>query len=234
MKIIAHRGASGYKPENTLAAFEHAIAMGADMIELDVYRLRSGELVVIHDKTVNRTTNGTGKVERHSLDEIRALDAGQGEQVPLLSDVLDLVDKRVPINIELKGKYTPKPLANLLRTYVAHKDWSPSHFVVSSFKHTMVRQFMREFPEVPVSALVDKIPFWLRPLCYDKNVQGINFSADSFRRQDITIARKLGKKVFVYTVNASSTAQDLHDMQVDGIFTNYPDIKQRIGSLSTR
>ncbi len=231
MKIIAHRGASGHLPENTLAAFAHAIDMGADMIELDVYCLRSGELVVIHDKTVNRTTNGSGKVEHYNLEELRILDAGQRQQVPLLKDVLNLVDKRVPVNIELKGRYTVQPLAKLLRTYVDEKGWSPEHFVVSSFKHGLVRQFMRALPEVPVCALVDKTPFWLRPLCYNKNIHGINFNADYIRAQDVAMARRLGKKVYVYTVNSYTTAQFLHGLEVDGIFTNYPDIRHTLAPV---
>lgn len=230
MKIIAHRGASGYMPENTLAAFEHAIHMEADMIELDVYCLRSGELVVIHDKTVNRTTNGSGKVERYNLEQIRALDAGQSQQVPLLKDVLDLVDKRVAVNIELKGRYTVKPLADLLQSYVIEKGWSAEHFVVSSFKHGLLRQFMRIAPEIPVCALIDKTPFWLRPLCYNKNIHGINFNADYIRAQDVALARRLGKKVYVYTVNSYTAAQFLNGLEVDGIFTNYPDIVQAFNS----
>src|SRR5690242_11883524 len=95
MQIIGHRGASGYEPENTLASFKEALALGVDMIELDVYVIKTGELVVMHDSTVNRTTNGTGRVEALSLKELRQLDAGAGEKVPLLSEVLDLVNKAV-------------------------------------------------------------------------------------------------------------------------------------------
>ena len=228
MKFIAHRGASGYKPENTLAAFEHALEMGADMIELDVYRLRSGELVVIHDRTVNRTTNGSGRVERHTLDEIRELDAGQSQQVPLLVDVLNLINKRVPVNIELKGRGTVRPLAALLRGYMEHGGWSREHFIVSSFNHMLIRRFMRELPDIPVCALVDRTPFWLRPLCYNKNVHGINFNAERVNTQDVELAHRLGKKVFVYTVDSAETAAHLRELQVDGIFTNYPDIKHKL------
>lgn len=238
MQIIAHRGASGYKPENTLSAFEHAIDMGADMIELDVHRLKTGELIVIHDQTVTRTTDGLGKVERYTLEQIRKLDAGEKEFVPLLSEVLDLVDKRVPVNIELKGRGTAKPLADLLSDCIETKGWTTGHFIVSSFNHTVIRQFMRLMPLIPVGALVDRRPFWLRPLCYSDDVDGINMNAERIRPIDVEIAHKSGKQVYAYTVNTREAAEMLRQINVDGIFTNYPDIeigakRQALSRLAT-
>src|SRR6056297_2287931 len=101
---IGHRGAMGYEPENTLRSFKKAIELNVDMVELDVYVCSSGELVVIHDDKVDKTTNGKGYVSEKSFDELRKLDAGMGEKIPTLQEVLDLIDKRAKVNIELKGK----------------------------------------------------------------------------------------------------------------------------------
>src|SRR3989344_4626849 len=115
---IAHRGASGHKPENTLAAFAKALEIGVDIIELDVRVCKTGELVVFHDMALERTTNGNGLVADTSLEELKKLDAGGGEQVPTLKEVIDLVNKRVVLNIEMKGKGVVEQLATILKGYL--------------------------------------------------------------------------------------------------------------------
>src|SRR5512137_114803 len=107
-QIIAHRGGPAYAPENTLAAFRHAITLGVDWLELDVHLSRDGEVVVIHDETVNRTTNGVGRVADLSLAELRALDAGAGggERVPAFTEVLTLAKEAgVGLLVELKSPH---------------------------------------------------------------------------------------------------------------------------------
>jgi len=112
---IAHRGASAYEPENTLRAFERAIALGATMIELDVHLSRDERLVVVHDADLSKTTNGVGRVHEMSLDQIKRLDAGRGERVPTLPEAIELARGRAQLYIELKGQRTPAPLAQTLR-----------------------------------------------------------------------------------------------------------------------
>ncbi|HSJ53252.1 MAG TPA: glycerophosphodiester phosphodiesterase family protein [Anaerolineae bacterium] len=113
--IIAHRGASAYEPENTLRAFQRAIELGATMLELDVHLSHDGHPIVMHDANLARTTNGTGQIRDLSLAEIRRLDAGQGEQVPTLDQVIDLVRGRAQLYIELKGQQTPAVVVDTLR-----------------------------------------------------------------------------------------------------------------------
>ncbi|HOS41511.1 MAG TPA: glycerophosphodiester phosphodiesterase family protein, partial [Spirochaetota bacterium] len=133
--VIGHRGACGYEPENTLRSFEKAIALGAHMVELDVHRCRTGELVVIHDNRLERTTNGSGYVAEKTLDELRALDAGGGERIPLLREVVERVGVRAAINIELKGAGTAGPVSELIERTVGSGGYDTSHFLVSSFDH---------------------------------------------------------------------------------------------------
>jgi len=101
---IGHRGAMGYEPENTLRSFKKALDLKVDMIELDVYVCKSDELIVIHDDKVDRTTNGQGYVVNKTFEELRTLDAGKNEKIPTLSEVLNLVNRKAKLNIELKGK----------------------------------------------------------------------------------------------------------------------------------
>ena len=142
---IGHRGAKGLLPENTLPSFEHAINVGCDWVELDVYHV-DGELLVIHDKSVERTTNGKGLVSELSFDEIRALDAGGGHSVPTLQEVIDLVDRRCRINVELKGPATAKPVSDLLSRYCL-TEWTPRDFLLSSFNLSSFPQFLFEVLE---------------------------------------------------------------------------------------
>ena len=112
---IAHRGASAYEPENTLRSFERAIEMGATMLELDVYLSRDGHLVVSHDARVGQGTRGSGRIADLTLAEIQQFDAGLGERVPSLADVVEFARGRIQLYIELKGQNTPEPVVDLLR-----------------------------------------------------------------------------------------------------------------------
>jgi glycerophosphoryl diester phosphodiesterase len=112
---IAHRGASAYEPENTLRAFDRAIEMGATMLELDVHLSLDGHPVIIHDADLSRTASGTGRVVDMTLDQIKRFDIGQGERVPTLSEVIELVRGRAELYIELKGQHTPGPVVKALQ-----------------------------------------------------------------------------------------------------------------------
>lgn len=158
MKIIGHRGAKGYAPENTLASFKRALDLGVDMIELDVYVLPSGEVVLMHDHKVDRTTNGKGYIYEKNFEDVRALDAGNGEIVPTLQEALDLIDKRVPVNIELKGPGTARAVAKIISEYISAHKWHADHFIVSSFNHHELREFLRRLPNIAIGALMDGIP----------------------------------------------------------------------------
>ena len=119
---IGHRGAGGLEPENTLRSIRKALALGVDGVEIDVYAVE-GQLVVIHDETLERTTNGAGHVEAQSFEYLRSLDAGMGEKVPTLREVLDIVDRRAFVNIELKGRETAALTSGLIREYMDKHAW---------------------------------------------------------------------------------------------------------------
>lgn len=220
---IAHRGASGYEPENTIRSFEKAIALGADMIELDVYVCATGELVVMHDPTVDRTTNGHGKVEEMSLHQLAQLDAGKGEHIPTLQDVFDIVDRRCAINIELKGSGTAVPVAELIQEYVQHRGWSYADFVVSSFDHHELLAFHKKLPAVKTGALLEAIPYKYASFGQDIGAHYVVLYYESINKEFVDDAHKRGMQVLVYTVNDPRDIQTMKALGVDGIISNYPD-----------
>src|ERR1700677_3437821 len=129
---IGHRGAKGLEPENTLRSIRKALEIGVDGVEIDVYFV-DGQLVVIHDDTLERTTTGSGRVEEQTFDYLRSLDAGRGEKIPVLREVFEEVGGRALINIELKGGGTAGPVFELIREYEGKPGWKREDFLVSSF-----------------------------------------------------------------------------------------------------
>ncbi len=221
--VIAHRGASGYEPENTLRSFKRALEMGAPMVELDVFVCKSGELVVIHDETIDRTTNGHGNVTELSLDILKKFDAGKGECIPLLSNVFDLVNKKAIIDIELKGPHTAKPVAKLIKHYITNNNWSSNSFMVTSFDLNLLQEFHNYLPHIKIGALFEKANNSVeitKQLGADYVIVDYTYATEGL----INKAHAAGLKVFAYTVNNKAEAQRLAALKIDGIFSNYPDI----------
>lgn len=223
MLRIGHRGAIGYEPENTLISFKKALEIGVDMIELDVYVLKTGELVVIHDDKVDGTTNGQGYVWDKSFEELRSLDAGRGQKIPSLQEVFDLVDKKIPINIELKGENTAEPVAKLIDSYIKDKGWTAEHFLISSFNYSELQKFKNLKTNIRIGILFDA-----KPLNYDELIQNlkpysVNTSLKFISQSFVEEAHSKGLKVLVYTVNDKDDIKRMRNIGVDGVFSNYPD-----------
>ncbi len=223
MEIIGHRGASGYKPENTLASFKKALEIGVDMIEFDVYALKTGELVVIHDETVDRTTDGTGHVVDFSFEQLRQLDAGNGQKIPLLSEVLDLVDQKVPVNIELKGIGTARPVATMIQYYIVEKGWREDLFLVSSLDLDELKVFIKLMPHIRTGALYAGEPVGFLAFAKRWHTYSANFESVFITNKDVCRAHKKGLMVYTYTVNDPGEVERMEAMHVDGIFSDYPD-----------
>lgn len=219
---IGHRGASGYEPENTLISFEKAINMGCPWIELDVYSV-AGELLVFHDDSVERTTNGKGDVMDSTLTYLRGLDAGKNQQIPTLGEVVALVDKRCAINIELKGPDTAEPVSAYLGALCTNdctNGWQEDLFLLSSFNH---RELAKADIRFRRGALFHKrVPDYFQRT--DKlKAYSINLSIKLVEQGLIDAAHDHGLKVLVYTVNKTNDIKRMVDMGVDGVFCDYPD-----------
>ncbi len=220
---IGHRGACGYEPENTLRSFQKAMALKADMIELDVHRCKSGELVVIHDDTLERTTNGSGAVSEKTLTELQNLDAGQGEKIPTLEEVFDTVKYSCKINIELKGSGTAAAVVNLIEDCVQKKGWKYSDFLVSSFKWDELLQIKILKSPVWIGMLFSDIPENLLNILHIYEAYSVHFPKDLVSLPLIAMMKANKKKVFVFTVDEPAEIQKIKALKVDGIFSNFPD-----------
>src|SRR3989344_2919276 len=197
---IGHRGAMGYEPENTLRSFKKALALNVDMIEFDVYTCKTGEVVIIHDDKVDRTTNGKGYVMQKTLKELRSLDAGKGEKIPLLEEALDCINKKVQVNIELKGEGTSDPVYKIIQKYIK-SGWSREHFLISSFNHPELKKFSILDPKIRIGALLTGIPLNYAEFAEKMKAYSINLSQEFINKAFVDDAHKRKLKVFVYTVN---------------------------------
>ena len=219
--VLGHRGAAGLVAENTLPSFQRAAELGCPAIELDVYAVED-ELLVIHDDTLNRTTNGKGPVARKSLHELRQLDAGgataPGAQIPLLSEVFAALPTRMAINIELKGPGTARPVASAL------KSWQPGHPVlVSSFDHSELFNFRAQADDVAVAPLFHKSHPDMLQIATDLNACAINLNHRLASRARLERIRAAGFGAVVYTVNQPRSAKRLLRDGATGVFTDRPD-----------
>ena len=161
--IIGHRGASAHAPENTLAAFRLAHEQGADGIELDVTRCLSGEVVVIHDDTLDRTTNGEGNVTEWSLAELHTLDAGNGQRIPTLDEVFETVGRDLLINVEVKNPTTSHSGLEAAVVEVVRRNHMTERVLFSCFNPLVVRKLALLAPEIPRAILYSPdLPIYLR------------------------------------------------------------------------
>lgn len=218
MLRIAHRGASFEAPENTLAAIRRAIALGAPWVEVDVQACADG-LVVIHDETLERTTNGHGPVAGQPLAALRALDAGHGERIPLPQEVLDLCRGLCGVNLELKGPGVAPLLLSLLREALAG-GWSGRDLLASSFDWTQLAWLRAALPQLPLGVLTERVNE--RACAAARAVQAgvIGCALENADAAAVTAAHGAGCRLWVFTVNAADDAARLAALGVDGVFTD--------------
>ncbi|MBN1642744.1 MAG: glycerophosphodiester phosphodiesterase [Anaerolineae bacterium] len=232
---IAHRGASGHAPANTLSAFVLAADMGADGIELDVHLSSDGEVVVIHDGTVDATTDGRGRVSEMPLRALQGLDAGSwfgpqfaGERIPLLSEVFEHVGRRLLVNVEIKaspGYHPPALEAEVVR--LIEDCGMLERVIVSSFSLRSLRRVRSLNPHIPLGWLHSTpVPTLLlaalRALRFD--MAALHPRHNDVGAQYVARAQRWGKRVHVWTVNDARSMAQMRDLGVDGIITNYPDV----------
>ena len=219
--IIGHRGASGTEPENTLRSFQKAVDVGADGIELDVHTCATGELVVIHDDTIDRTTDGSGKVSGLSLDQLRELDAGSGEMIPLLTDVLDLIGGRVLVNIELKGDSTAQGVSRVISSYLS-RGYGPDDLLVSSFKPTELSDFISIRDDIRIGVLFEDHPEMYLDFAGSIGAYSVHPGKDLVSPSLVRRSVDLGCHVLTWSVNEREEADRLRSIGVNGIFTDHP------------
>ena len=229
-KIFAHRGSKGTHPENTLASFKEAVRVGSDGIELDVHLTKDGQLVVIHDETVDRTTNGTGEIRNLTLAEIKAMDAGSwfhnkyaGEKIPTLEEVLLLLTElgfNGQLNIELKTDVIQyKGLVEKCLALQSAKDW-PFAIVYSSFNPYTLVELKEANPSQEIGLLfeskewADKGDAMLEKESYHPDLKLLDWAIEWNRNQ---------LPLRVWTVNEDTDINRCFELQIEAIFTDYPE-----------
>ncbi len=216
--IIAHRGASAYEPENTLRSFTRAIEMGADMIELDVRLSRDKHLVIMHDEKVDRTTNGHGFVKEKMLSELKKLDAGMGESIPTLEEVIALAKGKAGFVIELKEPGTEGGALNLIKINNLIEDV----FIVS-FNQDLIKGVKDLEPKIKTGLILFSSPDPIR-LAKECHADAVAPFHDFVPKELIERAHKNNLKLITWTVDSREEAETLIDAGVDGIVTNKPDL----------
>ncbi len=220
---IAHRGAKAYEPENTLQAFQKALDLYADGIELDVHLSADGHIIVMHDDTIDKMTNGKGAVNTFTLSELKSFLIADKHQIPTLNEVFDLVNKKCIINIELKNADTSKQVVSLIEEYIAEEGWNYGHFIVSSFDWNALQEVHNLNSYIPIGVLTeDDLE---AALAFAESIQAYAIHPD-FQLLNNENVRKIHEKgflVFPWTVNSEEDIQKVKSYQVNGIISDNPD-----------
>jgi glycerophosphoryl diester phosphodiesterase len=220
---FAHRGASGHEPENTLRAVHKALALGSPWLEVDVHLVQD-RVVVIHDSRLERTTNGKGRVAKSSLNYLRSLDAGQGEKIPFLEEVLDLCCGAAGLNIELKGGGTAAPVAAILSDRVQRGICQLDQLLVSSFHLLQLLKFKRLAPEIPRGVLVTHTSLPYLGIASQLQAHSVHVKLEHLSGKFVTRAHARGLRVYVFTVNSATDLERVRHLGADGVFTDYPEL----------
>lgn len=222
MLVFAHRGASGTEPENTLRAINAALDMCVDGIEIDIFEA-DNTLFVIHDRWLHRTTTGTGQISQHKTDYLRSLDAGLGEKIPTLDEVLTLVNGQCMLNIELKGVNNINLLFSSLDNALENTALTVKNILISSFNHPLLRNIHQLRSEFAIGALTASCPLDYAKFAKQLNAYSVHIDIDFINQAFVDDAHQRGLKVFVYTVDEIRDIQTMKALGVDGIFTNFPE-----------
>ncbi len=241
--IFAHRGASAHAPENTIPSFELALVQGADAIELDAKLTADGHIIVFHDATVDRTTEGTGRLAQKNLADLRSLDAGsffseqfRGTRIPTLEEVFEAVGKRIFINVELTNYAAPRDALVEKVCALVKKHALEKSVIFSSFLPSNLRQAERFLPEVPrgLLALGGWMGTWARSFGFSfGEYAALHPYLTDVNAQQVSRVHRLKRRIHVWTVNQPEDIERLNAWGVDGIFTDDPQLAlQKFGRKS--
>lgn len=217
--VIGHRGAAGLEPENTLRSIRKAMDLGVDRVEVDVRVSKDGHLIIIHDETVDRTTNGHGYVKDLRLTQLRRLDAGIGERIPTLIEVFGLVKGRVILQVELKVKDAAEPLVRLVEGLDVVKD-----VIITSFMHDQLEKIHTLNADIGSGALFKKVKYDTCDIALSVHSDAIHVRFQDVDARLVEEAHKKRLKVVVWNPDEAKDMVRMMDLGVDAIGTNRPDI----------
>jgi glycerophosphoryl diester phosphodiesterase len=217
--VTSHRGAGSLEPENTLRAIRRAIALGVDQIEIDVQLTKDGQLILMHDPTVDRTTNGSGKIAELTCAEIRQLDAGSGERIPTLDEALVLLNGKVILQIELKGVGTA---TSVVRAVEAARQ--EDQVVLTSFMHQELKDAHRLNPRLQLGALWGRLPVDVMQQTKQLAAEALHIWHEFVDQHFVTEAHAQGLLVRAWNTSKEEDMRRLINLGVDAIGSDRPDV----------
>ncbi len=221
--IIGHRGAMGHVTENTIPSIKKAIELGVDGIEIDVFKCKSGEIIVFHDKKLNRLTNSSAYIENLSFDSINKIKVMGEYRIPELIEVMNVLPNEIFLNIELKGEETAKKVNEIITEFINKTQSKLDRFIISSFNWSELEKFRSFNSKIPIAILTDNNPLNAIPVAKKLNAFAINPSYKLLNKNVVNQIKKEGLKIFPYTVNSINDIDKMKNLGVDGIITNYPE-----------
>lgn len=223
MLKIGHRGAKANIAENTLESIQHALKAGADGIELDVHVCATGELVVMHDFTVDRTTNGTGEVHKLTLAELKALSIGGSYTIPTLDEVFEAVGNDCFVNIEMKGRHTAKAVSDFVDVLVKDKGYRYEDIIVSSFQREELEVMSELNPNVHLGILTQASVTQAAEWAMEFKAKALHPHFSLLTESNVKNAKQAGFKIITWTVNDPENIERMKAYGVDGIISDYPE-----------
>jgi glycerophosphoryl diester phosphodiesterase len=223
IQSFGHRGAKGYESENTLASFQKALDFNADGIELDVHVCASGELVVFHDFTLDRMTNGSGEIHNFTLEELKKLKVDGVFEIPTLEEVLNLVNRKYQVNIELKGHDTAKPAVEIIEKYIQDNNWKMENFIVSSFQRDELYKVSQLNSSIPLAVLTQASVEQAMDWADEFSAKYIHPHFSLLTEDNCKAANEKGFKINTWTVNDVVDIERIKKYKINGIISDFPD-----------
>ena len=223
--VVGHRGAMGHALENTIESVIKAIDLNVDGIEIDVFKSKTGELVVYHDPFLTRLSNSNAFIEQISLDSIKKIKLVGGLSIPTLNEVIDIIPEKIFLNIELKGENTALETNKIITEYMSKFNFLPSKFMISSFRWDELIKFRNANKDIPIAILVDslyKIDNAIK-LAKEINAVAINPNNKFITKKIVRKIQSFNIKVYPYTINDPLNIKRMKSMGVDAIITDYPE-----------
>ncbi len=220
---IGHRGFAGKYMENSLQGFRQAVRLGVDAVELDVWVCKTGELMVFHDRTLERLTKGTGNIADQTFTQLRKLKLPNGELIPTLQECLTQINHKCSVNIELKGPNTAAPTAKIIQIFL-NQGWQAKDFMVSSFNHPELQKFHNMMPQIPFGPITDGVMVGYAKLAQDLGAHYIVVNFEYVTPAFVSDAHARHIKLFTYTVNDQADIAQMKKLGVDGIISNFPNL----------
>ena len=223
--VVGHRGAMGHVLENTIESVQKAIELNVDGIEIDVFKSKTGELVVYHDPFLSRLSNSNAFIEQISLDSIKKIELIGGYFIPTLKEIVDIIPEKIFLNIELKGQDTAFETNKIIINYLNSYNFPVSKFIISSFKWDELKKIRSFNKDIPIAILVDslyKIDDAIK-LAKQINAVALNPNKEFITKEIVNKIQSKNIKVYPYTINTRRNIRKMRSMGVDAIITDYPE-----------